>query len=443
MSYINELFYFDSLALTITLLVLFIGFFIASFASRYLKGDINYKRFYVVLASLMISIVTMVSANNLILLFASWLLSNFLLVRLMVHKKRWPAAKESGVLALKTLGIGFVAIIIAFSIFYYVSGTLNIQEVISITTASEIILIPLILIAIAAMTQSGIWPFHKWLISSLNSPTPVSAMMHAGLINGGGFLLARFAPLYLQQSILLTAIFVAGLITVILGTLWKLMQSDVKRMLACSTMGQMGFMFIQAGLGLFPAAVAHLCWHGMFKAYLFLASGNAAQENRLDLGYPPSLTAFALAIICGLFGSYGFAFAVGSDWFAPDTSIVLVIIALIATTQFALPILKNSQIKMLPIAIISSAIIGILYGGSVHLAESILLPLNIMQPQPLNIIHVIGIAVLSLSWLVMLFGYNRKMELPKWVMYLYVKALNSSQPHHKTITTDRNTYKIV
>jgi len=129
------------------------------------------------------------------------------------------------------------------------------------------------------MTQSAIWPFHTWLISSLNSPTPVSAIMHAGLINGGGFLLTRFAGLFVQSTGMLQVIFFLGLLTALIGTLWKLMQHDIKRMLACSTMGQMGFMIAQCGLGLFPAAIAHLCWHGLFKAYLFLSSGSAAHEK--------------------------------------------------------------------------------------------------------------------------------------------------------------------
>ena len=174
--------------------------------------------------------------------------------------------------------------------------------------------------------------------------------MHAGLVNGGGFLLARFAPLYVEHSILLTAIFVIGLATALLGTLWKLMQSDVKRMLACSTMGQMGFMLAQCGLGLFPAAVAHLVWHGLFKAYLFLASGGAAQEKRLDLGYPPKPATFFLALLCGVAGSLGFALTSAQSWFAGDTTLVLMVVAFLAASQFALPILREKALRTLPFA---------------------------------------------------------------------------------------------
>ena len=87
--------------------------------------------------------------------------------------------------------------------------------------------------------------------------------MHAGLVNGGGFLIVRFAPLYLNYPGILNIIFIIGLSTAIMGTLWKLMQSDIKRMLACSTMAQMGFMIAQCGLGLFSAAIAHIILHGL------------------------------------------------------------------------------------------------------------------------------------------------------------------------------------
>ncbi len=229
-----------------------------------------------------------------------------LLVSLMIHKSNWKAAQASGRMAAKNLYIQYASNGYGFFLFYLVTGESSISGVIQKNAHSTTMIVALVCILLSAMMQSAQWPFHKWLISSLNSPTPVSAMMHAGLINGGGFLLIRFAPLYLQQPFLLNAMFIIGLITAIFGTLWKLMQSDVKRMLACSTMGQMGFMFLQCGLGLFPAAIAPSHLHGMFKAYLFLASGQAAQEKRFDLGYPPKPLRFIVALMCGFAGSLVF-----------------------------------------------------------------------------------------------------------------------------------------
>jgi NAD(P)H-quinone oxidoreductase subunit 5 len=289
------------------------------------------------------------------------------------------------------------------------------------------------------MTQSAIWPFHRWLTSSLNSPTPVSAIMHAGLINGGGFLLARFSPMISAQSTVLNIIFITGIITALLGTLWKLMQSDVKRMLAFSTMGQMGFMVAQCGLGLFPAAVAHLCWHGLFKAYLFLASGSAAQVKRLDLGGPPSPWHFLLAILSGLICAIMFALISDKDIAPNDTSFFLIVLAMMAGTQFALPIIRQSTLW---IAFLATTIIGALYGLSVYLIEQALSDTSLMYPQPLNGLHIIALVAFIVAWIGMLFMRQRhSVAFSDRALKAYVYLLNASQPDPKTITTHRNDYQ--
>ena len=223
------------------------------------------------------------------------------------------------------------------------------------------------------------------------------------------------------------------------------MQHDVKRMLACSTMGQMGFMFVQFGLGLFASALAHLCWHGMFKAYLFLASGSAAQEKRLDLGYPPSLISFLFSLTCGALGSYIFAIISNKNWLASDTSLIIVGIVFIAGTQIALTVLRGASFKRLPLAMVVTAIMAGIYGANVYFFDLILSPLELMQPQPLTIFHVIALIILALCWLfILFFRYsNYKGDLPNWFMRSYVIALNSSQPHPDTITNYRKGYDYV
>jgi len=440
-----SLFHLDPLAIIMMVLVGFIGITIASFSARYLKGDTRYQAFFIYLGLMICSVMVMVSTDHLLLLLAAWGSSNFLLVKLMIHKSEWKAAGESGFLASRHFLIGSVCIASAFLILAYNTGETSIQTITKSTSLNPMIIGALGLMFVGVMTQSGIWPFHKWLTSSLNSPTPVSAIMHAGLINGGGFLLARFAPLYLQSHDIMTIIFGVGLITAIIGTLWKLMQSDIKRMLACSTMGQMGFMIAQCGMGLFPAAIAHICWHGMFKAYLFLSSGSAAQEKRLDLHYPPSAFTFLMAVICGLIGAFTFAAVSQKNIGDMNTTIILVALALIATTQFAIPFLRDNPIKKLPLAISATIGLGAAYGGSILLIEHLLTPMNFMQPQPINLFHVLGIIFLVSAWLAMLFGHSivKRGALPKWLQSLYVRALNASQPHPLTITSHRNHYKSI
>jgi NAD(P)H-quinone oxidoreductase subunit 5 len=440
---LQSFFHLDSLALVMISLVAFVAISVGAFAMRYMDGDRNYRAFFVKLGLMVSSVMVMVSADHLVLLLLAWMISNGLLASLMIHKSEWKAAKESGILAAKNHLLGALAIGGAFWLLYQDTGLLSVKQILAMELSSEALLPVLLLIFIGAMTQSAIWPFHKWLTSSLNSPTPVSAMMHAGLVNGGGFLLARFAPLYVEHSAFLTAIFAIGLVSALMGTLWKLMQSDVKRMLAASTMGQMGFMVAQCGLGLFPAAIAHLVWHGMFKAYLFLASGAAAQDKRFDQVGAPKASVFIAALICGAVGSVGFAFASGKSWFAYDTTLVLLALAFITGSQFALPLLRGGLVKALPLALVATALVGLSYGGSVQLIAWALEPMVLMQPQPLNGIYLLGIAALTFAWLGSLFFRDRLQggELPKWLMSAYVRVLNASQPHAKTITAHRNHYQ--
>ena len=439
----DGLFHVDRLSLTMMGLVAFIGVCVGSFAYRYLKGDSHYHSFFIWLTLLIGSVMLMVSADHLLLLLVAWCVSNGLLVRLMIYKTSWRAAKAAGLLATKNFGVGAVGVASAFGLLYATTGQTSIQALIHQPTLSPALLLALVLLLVGAMTQSAIWPFHRWLLSSLNSPTPVSAIMHAGLINGGGFLLARFAPLYLKSPVLLTAIVVIGFLTALLGTLWKLLQPDVKRMLACSTMSQMGFMFVQCGLGLFPAAVAHLVWHGMFKAYLFLASGSAAKEKRVDQAYPPTALAFVAALVCGLVGSFSFAVSSGKVWLAGDTTFVLVVVAFLTASQFALPLLQSNPLRMLPGALVGTGLFGVVYGGSVQLISWFMAPMELMQPQALNGYHVAGLLALTLAWLSRLFLRKQEKEAPApdWMLKGYVTALNASQPHPDTVTTHRNHYQ--
>ena len=441
---ILTLFHFDVLAKTMSAIVMFIGIIVGLFAKRYIQGDSRYYRFFALLGLLVLSLILMVSSDHIGILFLFWGMSNLLLVRLMVHNTNWQATRNAGWVTAKTLVIGLICLALAFSILYYCTNETSIRVILhSLNTSNPLAILAMLLILVAAMSQSALWPFHRWLTSSLNSPTPVSAIMHAGLVNGGGFLLARFAPLYISQPVILNLIFILGLCTALIGTWWKLIQNDVKRMLACSTIGQMGFMFVQCGLGLFPAAIAHLCWHGLFKANLFLSSSSAATENRLQVDYPLNMLSLFLALICGVLGSYLFAITSNKTWLANDTTFILVSISFVAATQFALPILKNAPLKNLPITILLTVLASSVYGLSVWAIEAALVPIDIMHPQALNAFHLIGLVLLIIAWLIMIFKKqwisNVNMARP-WLM-LYVKALNDSQPHPSTITAHRNQYQ--
>ncbi len=440
---LKTLFHFDRLAITLIFLVSFIGSMVALFATRYMQGDSQYSKFFWRLGLLILAVLIMVSSDNLFLLLAAWTMSNALLIRLMVHKKKWRAARYAGLYTLKILAIGLVSLTCAFFILFFQTKETSIQAILQhVDVSHPLSLVAMALIIIAAMTQSAIWPFHRWLLSSLNSPTPVSAIMHAGLVNGGGFLLARFAPLFLAAPTSLMIIFVFGAITAFLGTLWKLMQHDVKRMLACSTMGQMGFMFVQCGLGLFPAAIAHLCWHGMFKANLFLSSNSAAQEKRFAIDGMISFSKFSLAVACGAVASYFFARAIHAPWFAKDTMLILIGFVFIMATQFSISLFIYSTWQKFPIILCLTVLFAYLYGCSVKLMESFFAPIHVFQAQPLHILYIIVFLFFLIGWLVLLFKDTifKNEKIAKVLRFFYMKALNASQPHPATVTAYRNDY---
>ena len=214
----SAFFSIDALATLMIALVSFMGCCIASFSYRYLQGDSQFRSFFIQLVALIFSVLIMVSANDLILLWGAWCVSNALLVRLMIHKSSWKAARASGTLAAKNYLLGALCMAIAFILLYLQNGDTNIQVLIHENSQSPLTLVALIFLLIAAMTQSAIYPFHRWLISSLNSPTPTSALMHAGIVNGGGLVLTRFALLFLQVPYLLTVIFIIGVATALIGT---------------------------------------------------------------------------------------------------------------------------------------------------------------------------------------------------------------------------------
>lgn len=433
----------DSLAWVMAGLILFVIVNVIAYSNRYLAGDRNQRRHRAYVLLLAASVMAMVFANHLLLLLAAWAVSNLLLVRLMIHKAQWRAARNAGILALKSFGLGFVVLGTGFWLLAESAGTASISHIVQATGGPTTMhFAGLLLIAIAAMTQSAAWPFHRWLTSSLNSPTPVSALMHAGIVNGGGFLLVRFAPLYATQSVLLHGLFVAGLITTVVGTFWKLLQTDIKRMLACSTMGQMGFMLMQCGMGLFAPAISHLCWHGLFKAYLFLSAGSVVHEKRSVAANAISPRRVPLACLAGVCGALTFALisATGLDF--TNTGSLMFALAFMAATQLAIGLLDKplTVFRVIGTCLVGSGAGG-LYGLSIRLVETALASLHATQPQPLDAVYLAGFALIFLVWTAMILNFPAKLRSSSSWKRLYMAALNASQPQPQTVTATRTAYE--
>jgi NAD(P)H-quinone oxidoreductase subunit 5 len=432
-------FNFDALSVLTAFLITFICLIVFSYSKTYLNGDKKRSAFLAKILLINITLIVTFSSDNIFVMSAAWIISNVLLVLMMIHKKSWQQSLDSGIIALKNFIFGFICLSLALYILFQQSGTYLISEIIlSEEISQKSLIISCCLILLAALSQSAIYPFHSWLLSSLNSPTPASAIMHAGLVNGGGILLARFAPLFFKVPDILTAAFILGISSAMIGTLWKLIQSNVKGMLACSTMSQMGFMIAQCAMGLFPAAIAHLFWHGMFKSYLFLSSAGSWQERRLDFRYPPQLISFVLALICGTIGALIFARINSININDDQTTLILVEICFIAATQVALTIIDRSPLKKFVPAFVLSSAVSAIYASSVVFIEK-LMPPEIFYPQELNFWHLAAGTLLMIMWIVRLFWPSSQKISPLFLK-LYVRALNASQPLSKTITSNRNQY---
>jgi NAD(P)H-quinone oxidoreductase subunit 5 len=434
----------NTLSLLLCSLVLVVSFIVHRFSLRYMQGDRLYRRFFLFLSVLTFTVLLMMLADNLFLFWGAWSLSNLFLVLLMVHKKEWVASKNSGVLAFYTLASGSLSLLLAFIVLKLSYSTSSILDLTKLSSVGDPSLLSLAMgfILLAALTQSGLFPFHRWLISSLNSPTPVSALMHAGLVNGGGILIVKFAPIMVLHQQLLIVLFIIGAFSALLGTIWKLMQHDIKKMLACSTMAQMGFMMMQCGVGLFAAAIAHLCWHGLFKAYLFLSSGSAVVQKKPDVhSSKVSPIQLVSSLAGGLVAMISFAFATGKSITLFEASAFVLFFAFIAGAQLMLTWVRSHQRALSVVSgLLLASFFGSMYGASIHFVEWLIPSISAIKAPQLSIIHWSIMILFGVLWAAFNLGVHQTMGQSKVGCWLYMNLFNLSQPSRKTVTTLRNDY---
>lgn len=419
----------------------FISTIVQIYSLRHLDGHRFKRRLFRYYMGLTLALAGFMASSHLLLAVLSLGLSNLLLSRLIAHNKDWGASRASGLTAWRHLGTSSLLLLLAVALAWWQEGQVYQYELSSTWSAPLAQQLTLSLVIVAALLQSALFPFHRWLLASANAPTPVSAFMHAGLINGGALILYKFSPLLGAWSWPL--LFMLGAVTAVLGTLWMLVQSDVKRTLTCSTMGQMGFMIMQCGMGLFPAAIAHIIWHGFFKASLFLSAGTtvkAASNYSLKLEGPFVLPTFVFGLITGSAGAYIFWLFTSSIGSLNSTYLLLLVFCGITCAHAAMSVLQTSVgIQRALLAAAISLFGASVYGLSVWSVEA---QLPLMTAQPLQALHWAVLAFFSLGWVAMLFRAHWPQALAEPLnTWLYVRALRSSQPPATTLTLWRNTYQ--
>ncbi|MCA9464084.1 MAG: NADH-quinone oxidoreductase subunit L [Nitrospira sp.] len=290
----------DRLTAVMMVLITSVSVVIHVYSRRYLQGDPGYARFYGLLSFMTFTILSLVSSINLLMLFIFWQLLSVALYLLLAFNYSHPPAYRYARKTLLVHRLGDVSFLCGLLLTWKYFGTFEFAELfrlaaekaptfsLEVGLSVEIGILPLIcaLIFIGAMAKSAQFPLHVWLPDTMDSPTPVSALMHAGIINAGGFLLNRLAPLYVLSPSTLHIVFVVGVFSVLIGASMMLVQNDIKKTLGFSTMGQMGYMIMECGLGAFALAIFHLIAHGLFKASLFLGSGGLIHAARVEPKFP-------------------------------------------------------------------------------------------------------------------------------------------------------------
>lgn len=266
----------DTLAVTMAILVIFLGTVVLRFAACYLEGDPKRTRFLVWMSLTLLSVITLVISNHLLLLLGAWTATSLCLHRLLLH---YPERIGAAFAARKKFVFSRSAefsLLAAAVLLYQGHGTWRIDTLVASITSGNHSALPAatFLLAFCAMLKSAQFPFHSWLPDTMDTPTPVSALMHAGIINAGGFLVLRLAPVFTAAPAAMHLLAVIGTLTAVFGAIVMLAQPGVKRALAFSTIAQMGFMMIQVGLGAWGLALLHLVAHSMYKAYAFLQAGS-------------------------------------------------------------------------------------------------------------------------------------------------------------------------
>ena len=276
--------YVDTLSSVLLALVAFIGVVVLRFSRNYLDGDPGQSRFFKWLALTLAAVLTLIVSGNLALLIAAWIATSLGLHRLLLFYPERPAAQFAAKKKFVASRIGDLCLAAAAWLLWARFGSLELPSLMAaakaLPSAARDLSAPGLLIACAALLKSAQLPVHGWLIEVMETPTPVSALLHAGVINAGGFLVLRLAHIVAPSDAAMTTLALVGGATALFGSIVMLTQTSVKVSLAYSTVAQMGFMMLECGLGAFAAAALHIIAHSLYKAHAFLSSGSVIDLAR-------------------------------------------------------------------------------------------------------------------------------------------------------------------
>lgn len=288
---VNLGFLVDPLSIVMMLTVSGVGFLIHVYSIGYMHEDPGFRRYFVYLNLFVFFMLTLVSANSFLLMFVGWEgvgLCSYLLIGFWYRQK---APANAGKKAFVVNRVGDYGFLLGMMLIFVYFGSLDFQKVLPVAIETlpygglAVTMITLLLF-VGATGKSAQIPLYTWLPDAMEGPTPVSALIHAAtMVTAGVYMVARCSALFLLAPVSMWAVAIVGVVTALYAATIGLTQFDIKRVLAYSTISQLGYMFLACGVGAFSAGIFHLMTHAFFKALLFMGAGSVmhALSGELDM----------------------------------------------------------------------------------------------------------------------------------------------------------------
>jgi NADH-quinone oxidoreductase subunit L len=314
----------DPLSMIMMLVVSGVGCIIHAYSIGYMHGEIGFRRYFAYLNLFVFNMLILVSANNFLLMFVGWEgvgLCSYLLIGYYYEKK---SASDAGKKAFVVNRVGDFGFLIGMFLIFMTFGTFNYLDVFSaaqerLSQGGLMVTLITLLLFVGATGKSAQIPLYTWLPDAMEGPTPVSALIHAAtMVTAGVYMVARCSVLFAMAPVSMTVVAITGGATAFFAATIGMTQFDIKRVLAYSTISQLGYMFMACGVGAFASGIFHLMTHAFFKALLFMAAGSVmhAMAGELDmrkmgnlrkkLPYTHWTYLFGTLAIAGLFPFAGF-----------------------------------------------------------------------------------------------------------------------------------------
>lgn len=424
----------DGVSALMFALVSFVGWVISTYSVRYLDGEPTQGKYFRWTAVTVGAVSIMVLSGNLAMFVVAWVMTSLALHKLLTHYKNRPAAMRAAWIKFVTSRLGDVALVAAIALTYASFQTLDLEQLFARVTSVDFVSSGSMRWAatcfvIAAILKSAQFPFHTWLPLTMETPTPVSALMHAGVVNAGGYLIVRTSPLIALSANSMAMLALIGGFTACFAAAVMLTQTSIKKKLAYSTIAQMGFMLLQCGLGSFTAAMLHILAHSLYKAHAFLSSGSvvAGTQSKPSSTRTPSpihpATVFAFAVVqIGLLTTLLVLF--GFNPIEKPGGLLLGGIVCLALTHWFTQLQRAGSEGQTATAFVMAGALCLMYAGSfaaVDAAISSQLPSSAEPASAWLVGALVAFGFLVIALLQVVAESSNK---PKWMTSIYIHLSN-------------------